>query len=278
MDEGLEHDDKYRMVEDEFLTTAQRFTRHLYAAAYKKQQKEGRERNADAINAISRPVVGKMPTNTKRKVESVARSKSQRNALEALMNQDKDEDSDGAFGRDGLPYVGTTLHGLMDSPRKKSTSLSKFAVDKASTRAAAGFSHSLDQRSKRSESPQPKAVLHDGDSSEISDDDDLDAPVPTPKLKTVQHVQTPIAQPIANFTSSKSSTDPGRLFLPQPDTKAPLANSTRPQVDVKAAESRATSESRARIAKRLEQARSAKAKEEEDERKKKKLDSIPTFL
>ncbi len=37
MIDGLEDDDKYRMVEDEFVATAGTFTAHLHAAEYQRQ-------------------------------------------------------------------------------------------------------------------------------------------------------------------------------------------------------------------------------------------------
>lgn len=44
MNSGLERDDGWRMVEDEFLETAQSFTRHLHHAEYKRVVKEAHER------------------------------------------------------------------------------------------------------------------------------------------------------------------------------------------------------------------------------------------
>lgn len=119
----MEYDDKYRMVEDEFLTVAKRFTVHLHAAEYKRQQKMVKSRNADTINSISRPVTGKMPAHTKRRTEAVARAKTQKAALEGALGKKAEDASDDSDDGDGLPYFGTTLHGLMDSPRKKAASL-----------------------------------------------------------------------------------------------------------------------------------------------------------
>src|SRR5271168_4042924 len=103
MNEGIDHDDKYRIVEDEFLSVAQRFTVHLHAAEYKRQQKMVKSRNADTINSISRPVTGKMPDQTRRKVEAVARAKTQKTVLAGLLGKgvgsgDVSDDSDDAVG------------------------------------------------------------------------------------------------------------------------------------------------------------------------------------
>ncbi|CAD6441305.1 d4f6aa4f-fb24-4fa9-9b0f-eb32cd9545a4 [Sclerotinia trifoliorum] len=89
MIEGREHDDEYRMVEDELLTVAKSFTVHLHTAEYKRLGKIANTRNADAINSISRPVVGRMPDATRRKTEEVTRSNDQRNILEKLVGKKK---------------------------------------------------------------------------------------------------------------------------------------------------------------------------------------------
>jgi len=200
MDEGVEHDDKYRMVEDEFLTTAQRFTVHLHTAEYKRQEKLVKSRKAEAINSISRPVTGRMPNETRRKVESINRAKTQRNALQTMISKaGKPKDSDDSDDAVDLPYFGTTLHGLMDSPRRKTAYLGKLGTIKSTTRAAAGFKKSSGQlkSSQKSISESPQALrygklskIEQGSSTASSDDeyndDDLDAPIPAPKLRTVK--------------------------------------------------------------------------------------------
>ncbi|EHK99600.1 hypothetical protein M7I_4471 [Glarea lozoyensis 74030] len=104
-----ENDDKYRMVEDEFLTVAQKFTVHLHAAEYKRQQTQVKARNADAIRSISRPVSTKMPEQTKRKVEAHERSLAQKNLVEGLRKQAKeDEESDSRISSINAPSTSKT--------------------------------------------------------------------------------------------------------------------------------------------------------------------------
>jgi predicted nucleic acid-binding Zn ribbon protein len=99
MDEGLDKDDMFRMVEDEFLDMAKQFTQHLHAAEYQRLKKAARSQNAAVINSISRPVSIRMPDQTRRKVESVTRAKKQAAALQGLVRKQgrgsgSDEDSD----------------------------------------------------------------------------------------------------------------------------------------------------------------------------------------
>lgn len=280
MDEGLEHDDRYRIVEDELLSVAQRWTVHLHAAEYKRQQKMAKSRNAETISSISRPITGRMPDHTRRKVESIDRSKTQRSAVEGLIGSD---DSD-----DGLPYVGTTLHGLMDSPRGKSASLSKVGSFKTGTRAAAGFQKPASQSklSQRvaSDSPLSKNILSrqaskhpDGMSTESSDeDDDLDAPIPALKLEKVDRVRATKPTVLSNsrsITSSSSILGQGRPEIAATLEKFPPRPSS---TDIEPP--RTLSDGGGRVARRLERARLERASQQEEEQKKNHLDVIPTFL
>ncbi|KAH7355083.1 hypothetical protein BKA65DRAFT_395257 [Rhexocercosporidium sp. MPI-PUGE-AT-0058] len=190
MEEGKDNDDKYRMVEDEFLSVAQQFTVHLHAAEYKRQQKTVKSENAETINTISRPVTGKMPYQTKRKLEAAALAKRQRTIIEGFGGKKENSANSDDSDIEELPYVGTTLHGLMDSPRKKSASLAKLG-SMATTRAAAGFKKaairsSITQHKSLIDSPEPKHTAQQAQSDLIMDstdgDDDLDAPIPAPKL------------------------------------------------------------------------------------------------
>jgi len=173
----MEHDDRYRMVEDEFLSIAQRFTVHLHVAEYKRQQKMVKARKADDISTISRPVTGVMPDHTRRKVNSVAQAKAQGNAIQILAEKKKAEQArDDSDSDDGiqLPYVGTTLHGLMDSPRKKATSLAHLKGVKVATRAAAGYKKPVCQsrghQQRDSESPKSRVQIRLDESAKAKDD------------------------------------------------------------------------------------------------------------
>jgi hypothetical protein len=281
MNEGREYDDKWRMVEDEFLTIAKRFTVHLHAAEYKRRQKMVKSRNADTINSISRPVTGKMPDHTKRRTEAALRTKTQRNALESVVGKRVDEDDDSDDG-DGLPYFGTTLHGLMDSPRKKAASLAKPGTIAATTRAAAGFQHSAAQsKSERKyESPQSKATARtaqrtqpEDESSE--DDDDLDAPIPAPKLTAV--VKNTVTSSGAVVKLSTSIKTAGSFPQYKPSSLSTATSNSFSALTSGPTHNQLPPEIRPRLS-RMEQARRYKAKLEKEQKEKEILDVIPTFL
>ncbi|KAF7882206.1 hypothetical protein EAF00_011722 [Botryotinia globosa] len=281
MEEGREHDDKYRIVEDEFLTVAKSFTVHLHTAEYKRLGKMAKTRNAAAINSISRPVVGRMPDATRRKAEEVARSKNQRDILEKLVGKKEDglsSDSD----EETLPFVGTSLYGLMTSPKKRGISLMNISSPTKTTRAAAGFRNPTKfKTSQRASSPTIKsktqAVDLDLDATASEDDDDLDAPISAPKfpfsrpingkdaVDTKSEAKLPKISTIATPVKLQSSRTPvaleGNVYK---STKTPIADPP--------SHSSATQD---RIARRIAQTKIRRKQEEED---KKKLDIIPTFL
>jgi hypothetical protein len=298
MVEGLEWDDRYRMVEDEFLSIAQRFTVHLHAAEYKRQVKLAKARNAEAISSISRPVTGKMPGETARKIEAIALAKEQRDALKSLAGKKSEngQDPDDSSDAEDLAYFGTTLHGLMDSPRRKTTSLAKAGSIGVATRAAAGFqrpaTRSEPHQIQKHQSPTYKVTPRMGQSSkqrhesstESSDlDDDLDVPIPAPKLssldkKTVSARDTLCdVPPRIKSSSSRTVEISGSVNVSKPASSNPKVHVDKESLGTSNTTTGAA-HSRSRVGRRLDQARLQRAKQEKEAQDKKKLDLIPTFL
>lgn len=133
---GLQHDDKWRMVEDEFVAMAHKLTAHLHAAEYQRLKQLAQDQNADAIRSLSRPVTAPMTNRVKRRQTVSSLQRSQRKGLKRALSraQDADDDDDEA---DELPWTGTNLEGLMDSPRKKMVPLTRMVPTASGTRAAA---------------------------------------------------------------------------------------------------------------------------------------------
>ncbi|KAL7818881.1 hypothetical protein V8C44DRAFT_182599 [Trichoderma aethiopicum] len=157
---GPLNDDKYRMVEDEFLHVAQRFTAHLHRAEYDRLKALAKAQNADTIREIERPIVpDTVPTaRTRQRSESRQRALKQRKALAAA---DGRGEKDGQAKDDGAksPLASTGLRGLMEAPRREGRTIMP-AVNASSassrTRAAAGYSSkSLPQQDSRSREPSP---------------------------------------------------------------------------------------------------------------------------
>lgn len=260
MIEGLDHDDKFRMVEDEFVAIAKIFTAQRHQAAYEEQQ------NAAKISPTARPVVGKMTDNTRRKIERLAQSKVQRDVLGRLKEDSKiasDTDSEDEV----LPYVGTSLHVLMDSP-KKAMSLSKFTAGNSATRAAAGFRAPTVQimgRSVDRSQSQVEGSTEDGHDSKV--------PPPRPEFRSVR-LKSPVSSRLAESTKSESAKRTQRCRGAIHSTEFPPDTpDTAPSEDDEL--SQAAAASRARIERRM-QARLARSGQAQG--KEAALDSIPSFL
>lgn len=124
---GPLNDDKYRMVEDEFLSTAQLYTAHLHRAEYNRLKTMAKTHNAAAIREIERPVVGS-PT------------KLARQRRDAFKRVQKQRDQLGPENEESAPRMSSGLRGLMDSPSKENKFIRPFPKVTSTTRAAAGFS------------------------------------------------------------------------------------------------------------------------------------------
>ncbi len=288
MDEGLDKDDRFRMVEDEFLDMAKEFTQHLHAAEYQRLKKAARSQNAAVINSISRPISVSMPDETRRKVESVARAKKQAATVQGLLRKQgrgsgSDEDSDG----NGGAWLGTALHGLMESPRKSTVSLTKIGKAMASTRATVGFDKSRPQKPfKNSSSPLQDlesfevashgAKCRKKDPGEFSDDDDYEDDLDAP-IRSRSH---PISDRSANLTttSNRHNFQQNPTIVNSGTMKPSIIASSakRMEDDIDDISTRISVSARERIAKRLEQARLRRVKGEQEARE--KLEIIPMFL
>jgi len=192
MEEGLDGDDAYIMVEDEFEAVARSFTQHLHHAEYIRLKNRAKTQNASTIHTISRPVdtITKMREETKKRKEAENMAVKQKNALAQMKAQsgrpktdDEESDSDGIAADD--PWIGTSLQGLMTSPKKSQTSLTGLGGVKSNTRAAAGYAKA-EKKSAQTAVPfdlEPerhpagaKASGAQAYSDATTSDDDLDAP------------------------------------------------------------------------------------------------------
>lgn len=232
MSTGPDEDDMYRMVEDEFYTTAQRFTAHLHAVEYQRLKAEAKTQNAATINSISRPVVGRMTDLVKAKQDRAARRKRQKKKPAQDGATDSESDDDAYRG-------GSSLFGLMESPRKKMPRLDHFAPTVTSSRASAGFPHSL-QASSRPTGVRPMRPVGQqpggnsrqparGSVEPSTDDggDDLDAipqrhltprPAKLPRT-TAPEPRTPVFS-VQERNTAQPSAVPGRRRSPRPVTES----------------------------------------------------------
>lgn len=140
MIEGVDGDDRYRMVEDEFLATAHQYTAHLHAAEYKRLKAAAEVENAQAIKNISRPVVGRVTDPVRLKKERKALAEKQRLATRKFRAAGGDGGSGDESADDGSgSWQQQSLYGLMESPGKRAGRLDGVPAINSVTRAAAGY-------------------------------------------------------------------------------------------------------------------------------------------
>ncbi|KAJ5178267.1 uncharacterized protein N7500_000966 [Penicillium coprophilum] len=229
--EGIQHDDGWVMVEDEFYAVAQTFTQHLHHAEYLRRRKEVKAQNAAGMKEIKRPTDSRTPVSNEveRKREAEALRERQKAGLAQIgygAVSEKDEDGD----EDDERWAGTHLHDLMTSPRK-TRSLAGMYGPKSSTRAAAGFGQALTSGSGRArvnsigsvtepsralEVPSTQLDEETASGSDETDGDDLDLeiqPVVLPARRTnttLREIQahdqaTPRARQQLNIQSTSTS-------------------------------------------------------------------------
>ena len=227
-----------------------------------------------------------MPDHTKRKVESIVRARTQNETVKSILGKQPREDSDAESDDDEVPaWIGTSLHGLMEQPKRSSQSLSQAVSISAPTRAAAGFKRSRragsqpdslppslpSLRSKVPKAPRNTMLASDATvtatESETEDEDDLDAPIRRPIILSNTQLggqaETKKSPPNST-TRTAQSVVTKRLEID--GTNSIDFATERP---VKTVSSRLE-----RIRKRLEESKQKTLKEEEDPN----LHEIPTFL
>ncbi|THX29359.1 hypothetical protein D6D12_04273 [Aureobasidium pullulans] len=212
---GWDNDDAWRMVTDEFMSTAQLFTAHLAHAEYRRQKTMARKREAalGGADAIARPVVGQLSKDGQRKKQGELHRAGVKAILKGEHSEEEEEEEED-------PWAGTQIASLMMSPRKRDTLQPKAAVGRSSTRAAAGFNPArpLDLRGRpiiREKTPDIKKGIK-VEANQDSTDDDLDAPAlprslsrpprqSRPSPPTPSRPKSDIFKPFATPTAAKKS-------------------------------------------------------------------------
>jgi hypothetical protein len=177
MIEGFDADDAYWTVEDEFLTTANLYTRHLHHAEYQRQKQLASKKNEGAVRNITRPVDGRTTLSAESR-KTLEGSKQRLKGRIAITNvfgngmDDPGEEEDDPWLRD------PRLAGLM-SQKETSAPLAKITGTQSTSRAARGYSQ-------RQRSPIAGQIFGNAHVDEVNrrlsfefdedSSDDLDAP------------------------------------------------------------------------------------------------------
>ncbi|EGC47627.1 conserved hypothetical protein [Histoplasma capsulatum var. duboisii H88] len=254
MKEGLDNDDQYIMVEDEFLATAQTFTRHLHHAEYVRKKNEAKAKNAKVINALVRPTSTKsiLSAEAKKNMQSEENSMKHKAALSELKRVAGRPPVDSEVEDEGLeseedkfddPWMGTSLQNLMTHQRKHLPLLGLHGI-RSTTRAALGFSKApvdlpgkgaKKSRNEYHTSTMGANVNPHMVSESTDDDDDLDA---QPQRSKSVRIPTPKQRP-ASIRSNAYTADSLSV-----NTNAQPASRCDPQEKIKASYESGHSKSR----------------------------------
>ncbi|KAF1817092.1 hypothetical protein P152DRAFT_453700 [Eremomyces bilateralis CBS 781.70] len=132
MIEGLDGDDAWIMVEDEFLSTAQLFTRHLHHAEYKRLKTRVSSQSSSVIQSITRHIVpGSTLGGESRKRNDAFAPKDRQQEAFGRMDDEGDSESEELWLRD------SNLAGLMSGPKESSQELAALAGFRSRSRASA---------------------------------------------------------------------------------------------------------------------------------------------
>lgn len=231
---GIDHDDQYRMVEDEFLTVAAGFTRHLHAAEYQRLKGLAKSENAETIQNISRPVTGEMTDLVRRRHDVLNTAVRQRNELEKVLGKRRERD------RSTPPRQPSSLQGLMDSPRKLAVPLTGPVGGRPGSRGlglrglgnispTTGRSRSLSRSESavQARSSQVSVRFREDEAgsgrvkwepSPDSDDDDLDGPPRwrhKPKEASLPKIPRPVERQVSAMAApTRSKTEPSAVSNP----------------------------------------------------------------
>ncbi|EFW99339.1 hypothetical protein CMQ_5760 [Grosmannia clavigera kw1407] len=115
---GMDHDDQYRMVEDELLSVAHEFTAHLHAAEYHRLKTTAKSLGAEAIRNISRPVTDGPTPSVRRQQEADRRAEKLQRGLQWAFGSGGGEDEDADVHEDA-PWKGTALQNIMEGTGRK---------------------------------------------------------------------------------------------------------------------------------------------------------------
>ncbi|CAK7273523.1 hypothetical protein SEPCBS119000_005700 [Sporothrix epigloea] len=163
MIDGLDNDDRYRMVEDELLAIARLFTAHLHAAEYQRLRARAKSQTATP-QSMARPVTTVIPTERVARKQAVTKLRAkQKAALREFKGIPEAADGNGKNLDEDEAQTGSVLEDLMESgpsnARLPLASLAPLVAEQPASRST------------------PRRAAREAKYEDDDDDDDLDGPV-----------------------------------------------------------------------------------------------------
>lgn len=211
------------MVEDEFLSTAQLFTRSVHQKEYERLRREAASKNASQISSIKRPV-----TTSARSKETLRRreiaAKEHLLLRQSLALRKRPPTDDSSDDEDELDpksaWANSELRTLMRTRTEAEASLGTLLRRRpVATRAAAGYTGSqatagrgpplLAIEIKPTAKPSPPPLPQPAACAEDEEDDDLDAPFVNDRKASAEPALTtaPRATTVLNFDDDDDDDD-----------------------------------------------------------------------
>jgi hypothetical protein len=302
MNDGYDADDIFRVVEDEFVTTAKLYSQHIHYAEYVRLKKLAASRGKDTLAKLHRGTDGTTDKSTSLRLREEAEDNFEQRAQKQLEGESDDE-----------YLMDPQLAGLMTGGNRFRENMNQDLTAripvKSHTRAAAGFSQSPHKEDKTFDAfvsrpgkdlsrSMSRSSLMVGDDDDETDEDDLNAaPRPTQNRDDASTKRKPALLFDLPLPKSKSFESPRvrssemNSVPPKPRTSANLSFSASTKPSVYAALKSGsgfkapgdiTADEEAKKQKASEfvaQKRAARARRErEEKRKSANAVTIPTFI
>lgn len=241
MREGLDKDDAYTMVEDEFYDVAKGFTAHLHHAEYKRLMREAKERKMaqkQGFGFASMEIPETATHETRQRLKRNALEEQQTIGLRGMLGDGRLVDSSGEGEEDevkreekkvGDPWAGTTLAGLMGyEPGSAKTSLKGLEEVRSGTRAAQGYGPSTTraERAAREGSEEETDAVQVGKEQKASTEHKAEAIETTSRSRVAEKTSKDKPDPLLAsrrlFRDQPSSSRLGRTAQNEPTFKATI--------------------------------------------------------
>ncbi|CAK7562567.1 MAG: hypothetical protein SEPTF4163_000415 [Sporothrix epigloea] len=198
MIDGMENDDRYRMVEDELLAVAHIFTAHLHAAEYQRLRARAKSQGT-VLRSLARPVTTVIPTERVMRRNAVTEQKAkQKAALHAY---------------EGIPEIAETADANdkdmdVDEPQTDSVLKDLLETDQRKYRQTLVSLAPIAAKISASQSRAPQTIPENRYRNDNDDDsdDDLDGPILESVSATLAPAILPEASRLQRTSNMKVST------------------------------------------------------------------------
>lgn len=257
MNDGLDGDDRWIMVEDEFMSTAKEYTRHLHQAEYDRLRQLAKKRNTSAIYSITSTAHPGASKETRVRKKAAALDKAQMQLLGSSAGDSDDDDDPWAAN----PHLAS----LVSRVQQPSAKLSQMAGITCNTRASLGFAQSEEQSQRQfgKRRPGPAPEPDNLDETQYARQSSHE------RLREERHLMSGTKREVS--PENNVSLDTSRVQLKRE------ASPTHPS-HLPAASTASAKMARVNFSDRMARRRQGMVKRKQEEESPLSMDQVPTFL